>query len=133
MLHKSIGILEYSHDNRVVLLVDKELAAFYFSLIPRCMGAQRQYWAPHITIVRGKKEFVTNRMWWGKDAGRPFPFWYDNQLRCDNTYCWLNVYSIQLELIRLRLGLSLPNLFRQEKPRGFSRTFHCTIGNFKND
>jgi hypothetical protein len=129
-MYESIGILNYSGINRLVLQIDQELADFYRSMIPKYLPTNRPRWAAHVTVVREHKEEVVKREAWGKYEGHQVPFFYSPIIECDNTYYWLNVFCVRLEEIRIELGLSAVSRYTLP-PSGFRKVFHTTIANSK--
>lgn len=130
MLYTATGILRYSIGDagfRLVLDIDQNINNFYRSLIPKYFYARPQKHPAHISIVR--KE-TPNSTLWNKHKGKEIEFAYDSQIHYDNVYFWLNVFSTQLEEIRLELGLPVSSKYTLP-PSGFTRCFHTTIGNRK--
>jgi hypothetical protein len=129
ILHESIGVLNYSGVNRVVLLIDQEIADYYRSLIPKYLPTNRPRWAAHVTLVREEKEEVVHREFWGRYEGEQVQFLYAPIIQLDETYFWLNIFCVRLEELRLELGL--PCMSWHVPPAGFRKTFHTTIANSK--
>lgn len=132
-LLSSSGILSYSFENgqyRLVVEVDKDLARYYRSLIPKYIDSNGTRWAPHITVVRPYKETVPNKQFWGKYQDEVVEFQYENCVRFDKIYFWLNVFCKRLETIRIELGMSVTSPFTRP-PDGYAKAFHCTIANSK--
>ena len=131
----SYGLLKYSeiasHHHRLVVEVDGELARYYYSIIPKWIDVNKPYWPAHITVVRPFKEKVVNLRVWRKYEGEVIEFKYQNYLHSGQLYFWINVFCIRLEEIRAELGLSITSEFTRP-PDGFSKCFHCTIANMKN-
>jgi hypothetical protein len=127
-MFKSTGILQY-YDNpyKLIVTIDSEIANFYRSLIPKYIIFNRPMYAPHISVVR--KEVVPNLDPWGKYHEQEICFDYENYIYISDNYLWLNVYSTQLENIRLELGMS--NTSQVTKSPDGQHRFHTTIGNFK--
>ncbi len=122
---QSEGILEYGPGLRAVVWVDVEIARYYRSLIPKAKGVRPSMYKPHITVVRMDLETPKNLEKWNVYAGERVPFIYENEIKSDGTYYWINVYSERIEDIREELGL---NIFRL----GYRR-YHITLGNTKED
>jgi hypothetical protein len=132
MWYESQGILRYSIDSKIghklIVEVDKEIARYYRSFIPKYHTISLPAYSSHISIVR--KELPPNLNVWGKYEGKSIDFWYGDQVKTDDIYLWLTCYSTTLENIRLELGLPLWNEI--EKPLGkFRQSFHVTLANFK--
>jgi len=101
----STGTLRYYNDPiKLIVEVDPDISRFYYSLIPKYIHANKQMFAPHISVVR--KEIPPNMTAWNKYGGHELDFEYDNYIYNDETYYWLNCYSKRLEEIRIELGLS---------------------------
>jgi len=124
--HKSVGVLNYGTYPKVVLNIDKDIAAYYRSLIPKVQSTAPDFalpmYAPHITVVRIGKETPSKENW-GKYEGEKVPFEYENYVYSDNLYFWLNAYSTRLEDIREEMGLPRIRI-------GYN-DFHITIANKK--
>jgi len=134
MMFESTGVLQYTTypEYRLVALVDQGITDFYRSLIPKWELVNRPRWPAHITIVRPGYEEPINLEPWGKHEGESLQFFYDSHIHKGEAYYWLNIWSVRLEEIRRELGLPVENKFTIP-PKGFSKTFHCTIGNLKID
>lgn len=126
---KSIGRLIYEPGFRLIVLVDKGLADFYRSLIPKSLPVQKPRWAPHITVVRSEKETPAHPEHWSKYEGKEVEFCYDPFIRIDKTYYWLNTWCDRLVEIRTELGL--PAKSRWTRPPDGHQCFHITIANRK--
>lgn len=132
-LYPSTGRLRYSTKNghRVTVEeLDEDLAAFYRSLIPFWMPANKPKFAPHITVVRIHKETPADLTAWGKHDGEEIEFLYEPCVYHDRTYYWLNIWCPRLEEIRAELGMSVTSPYTLP-PAGFKKCFHCTIANKK--
>lgn len=132
VLFESSGILRYSYTEeygyKLVLEVDKGIADFYRSLIPKWIKVNSQMYAPHISVVR--KEVPANLDVWGKYEGEIINFLYENQVNNGIIYYWLNAFCIRLEKIRIELGLPVSSQYTLP-PEGFTKCFHITIANEK--
>jgi len=105
-----------------VLLIDQQIAEYYFSLIPKYYYAQRQMYDAHITVVRLGVETPTNRSVWGRYEGERIMFEYIPTVESGGAYFFLNAYSERIGDIRVELGL----------PRcRFGNHYHITVGNRK--
>jgi hypothetical protein len=108
----------------VVVDIDDQIREYYYSLIPKYYGAQRQMYAAHITVVRGLYQQYPRCMREVVD-GREVSFEYENVVRFDGLYFFLTVYSQDIGKIRQSFGLTFyPHIFT---------CFHTTVGNIKND
>lgn len=117
------GTMVYGPDLRAEVRIDKEIVAYYFSLIPKYLYAKPQKYPPHITVVRLGKEKVLNLEQWRKYEGQRIEFEYSPLIQQEKTYFYLDAWSSQIGEIRKGLGLS-------EYREGFSY-YHITIGNIK--
>jgi len=118
---QSFGVLRY-YASWAILLIDQQVAEYYFSLIPKYYYAQRQMYDAHITVVRFGVEVPTNMSVWGKYDGEKIMFEYVPVVESGGVYFFLNAYSERIGDIRVELGL----------PRyRFSDHYHITIGNLK--
>jgi hypothetical protein len=128
-MFKSVGTLVYSQlpKIRVAVEIDVGIAKFYRSLIPKHISFKTPMYPPHISVVR--RETPPNMEVWNKHAGKKVEFEYDPYIHIGKLYCWLKVYSLEIEELRLELGLTRhSNITR---PPDESPCFHTTIANFK--
>jgi len=128
VMFSSVGILRY-FDNpyKLIVEIDPGISDYYQALIPKYIRFNKQMYAPHISVIR--KESIPNLDLWGKHEGCEFKFEYDNYVYMGTNYLWLNVFSEELENIRLELGLTKTSEITRS-PDGRHK-FHTTIGNFK--
>lgn len=132
-LYTSTGILRYSQEEgyyRLVVNIDKELARYYFSLIPKWYDINRPKWLPHVTVVRPIKETPIIFDAWGRYEGEKVEFQYDGTVYSGKVYFWLNVFCKRLEVIRAELGLEVSSPYTRP-PEGYKKCFHSTIANMK--
>lgn len=122
------GILQYGPGLRAVVWADQGIADLYRSLIPKYYYAAPQMYPAHITVVRLKKESAKNMDVWSKYEGEVIPFQYENEIRFDGTYFYLNVQSDRIGDIREELGLPR---FRFGDLGADNCCYHITIGNVK--
>lgn len=128
MLFESTGVLKYyENPYKAVVIIDPGIYLYYRALIPPARRMNGQRHAPHISVVR--KQVPSNLDVWRKYEGRLVKFQYENVIRFGSVYCWLNVYSPELEEIVAELGLPAHN--RVTAPPDGRRCFHTTLGNFK--
>lgn len=130
VLYKSAGILNYSGTNRLVLQIDRGIADFYRSLIPKYYPNNRPMHSAHVTVVRIGKEEPVHREFWGRYEGEEVPFLYSPIVQLDNTYFWLDVFSVRLEEVKKELGLPVASRYAIPPP-GFIKTWHMTLANQK--
>jgi hypothetical protein len=123
--------MRYGKTARLVVEIDKGIADFYRSLIPKWKEVQPQQFPPHITVVRTGKEMPVNREHWAKYEGEEITFFYSSVVHEGSVYYWLNVFSVRLEEIRRELGLPVHSEYTLP-PEGFVKCFHATLGNKKN-
>lgn len=119
----SCGILQYGPSIRAALLIDPQIAAYYFALIPKYYYAQRQMYGAHITIVRINKETPKEMGVWGKYEGQAIPFEYEPTIYFSAPYFYLHALSDKIGDIREELGLP-----RFREPWN---SYHITIANAK--
>ena len=116
-MYKSYGYLQY-RGNSCVLVIDKEIVNYYYSLIPRYKRANRQAYCPHITVVRKfeePKNFV--------QIVKTLQFSYSGDIYYDETYFYLESWSEDISLLREYYGL---------KPFRLNyNSYHITLGNTK--
>lgn len=133
-LHNSTGILKYFRGEgggyKLILEIDQNIVEYYRSLMPKYIKTNKQMYSAHISVVR--KEVPPNESLWGKYEGEEFPFTYGSTVYAGTVYYWINCFSVRLEETRLELGLPVSSIYTLP-PEGFTRCFHCTIGNTKDD
>lgn len=122
------GYLKYQ-DQKLIVDVDDNFAKFYRSLIPKYFNVNPTRYTAHISVVRN--EVPKNPEVWNKYQNKKIDFIYDNFIYNDEIYWWLNVFSTELESIRVELGLENHSWYTLP-PSGFNKCFHLTIGNTKN-
>lgn len=141
-LFTSYGTLDYSYlkdsGYKLNVLVDKQLAAYYRSLIPKHHMVNGTRYAPHITVLRpvtrpGDKvrvaEVPSRLDKWGYYQNTIVEFTYSPYIYNNPIYFWLRVYCQDLIDIRVELGLP-PNYHTTRPPDGVN-SFHMTIANTK--
>lgn len=128
-MFESIGVLKY-HDNSYKLIVDVDqgICNYYTSLLPKHIRLNKQKYKSHISVVRNE---IPDLNFWNKYENEEIKFLYDPEVKFNELYCWLNIWCNRLEEIRQELGLPVSSRFTLP-PEGFTKCFHCTIGNFKN-
>jgi hypothetical protein len=119
--HESVGRLSYGPGIRIVLLVDQQIADYYYSLVPKYVDLSRQAYDAHISVVRHEKPTDTST--WGNYESDEVGFEYGAQIFNDETYYWLEVVSPRLREIRKELGLTAYPPWRNG--------YHLTLGNIK--
>ena len=122
MIYSSIGIIE-SHkegfkSNWVIVKTDSEIARYYNSFFnfPIDLPAR----GPHITIIAGEKEsliFPINEFKYLDNTNVEFK--YHNTVYTNGKAFWLEVFSEEINTIRVKHGLAHKQL-------------HLTVGNVKN-
>jgi hypothetical protein len=127
-MFKSIGTLRYfTNPHKLIVEIDPGISDYYRSLVPKYIVFNKQMFDPHISVIRN--EDIPKIELWGKYDQNKFEFEYDNYIYMSANYLWLNVYSEELESIRLELGLSKTSEITSS-PDGRHK-FHTTLGNFK--
>ncbi len=129
-LYQSSGHLKTSYDQNMPclrLMVDPEIHRYYRSLLPKWMNPKKPMYPPHVSVIR--REVPPNQKIFESLHGREVTFFY-GEIEWSDTYIWLNVYSVELENIRIELGLPVVNSY-SEPPEGFKKRFHSTLSNFK--
>lgn len=131
LLHKSKGPLRYSMGNagfKLIVEVDPGIASLCKALLPKSVILNPTRYSPHISVIR--KEIPVLLEHWGKYEGQMAEFEYTNFVYSSKIYWWINVFSKQLENIRLELGLPVSSPYTRP-PEGYEKCFHSTIGNTK--
>lgn len=126
----STGPLQYSIENgkyKLIVEVDTEIANYYRSLIPNYLRVKRQKYPAHISVVRNEE--VVNLLEWGKYQNQEVTFWYNGIIHNDEAYFWLQANSLELQDIRVKLGLTSSSRITRS-PDG-QHTFHISLGNIK--
>jgi hypothetical protein len=115
----------------VVVDVDPELAAYARTFIPPSERINVPRYPAHITAMRGEGTHKHHRRLLEKVRGMVIPFECGkmSELRHDNVYWWLPVYSPAL--LMLRKLLDLPEYTELTKPPDGAEMFHITVGNTK--
>lgn len=114
----------------MIVEVDRELGKYYLSLLPKWLDAKRGRYEPHITVVRCYKEVPPDLSAWGRYEEQEVDFLYSPEVQQGKVFFWLNVLCKKLEQVRAELGLPITSQYTRP-PEGFSKYFHCTIGNCK--
>jgi hypothetical protein len=121
---KSTGLLHYSKNPyKVWVDVDHELARFYRNLIP--FKINKPKYSPHISVVRN--QIPLDLSLWAANEGKIVSFEYEPYIYNDELYYWINVFSEEIELIRIKLGIKPNNNSTYNKS-----IFHITLANIKN-
>lgn len=115
------GIVEY-FDIYIVAWLERDLAEYYRSLIPKYYNVQGTRYKPHLTIVRLDLETPDKKLWYNHNS-EIILIHYVPEIKTDGLYWWLDAYSKDVEKIRKEVGLPK---YRD----GFDR-YHITIGNNK--
>ena len=118
----TLGTIRY-YNTYCVLWLDKDIAPYYRSLVPRAWYIKPPMNPTHISVVR--KFETPDKTHWGKYDGRPVYCQYVLPICHNVTYCWLDAYSSDIQAIRTELGLPIYV--------GDHECYHITIGNFKGD
>lgn len=126
-LYESVGVIAY-REEFMILNVDQGIVDYYRALMPKYLWNHRQRWPAHISVVR--HEMAEDQELWRSFEGEQIYFQYSNIVHVGKIYYWLNAFSIQLEEIRLSLGLPVHSQYTIP-PEGFKKCFHITLGNFK--
>jgi len=127
-MFSSIGQLQYfTNPYKLIVKIEKQISDYYRSLIPKYIHANKQFYDPHITVIRN--EIPTKLDLWEKWKDQEIQFDYENIICNDETYFWLNAYSEKLEDIREELGLPISSQWTRS-PDG-KHKFHITIANRK--
>lgn len=123
MYFKSKGIIRYSTGPSYWVLIDcdQEIGKYYRRLYNsfhyNCKTIRKPSWAEHITVIRDEEPI--NKSLWGCYNGIEIEFEYENIIKDNDEFYWLDVYCDFLYQIRIDLGLGKD----PEYP------FHLTVGN----
>jgi hypothetical protein len=130
MFYQSEGVLEYNSEGRAVVWIDQGISDLYRKLCPKYYYVQPQMYPAHITVVRKRLEIPKNMDVWNKYQGEKVPFEYEDVIRTDGTYFFLNILSERIGEIRLELGLPK---FRFSELGSDKGCYHTSIGNVKHE
>ena len=118
-MYKSTGIISAGK-----VWVEPQISFYYRSLVPKYINIYPTRYKPHITFIRFKYEWF-----WGDSFeiydGDLVKFEYSNVVCYERPYYFLNVFSEDLDKIRLDLGLTPRRLLENRQ------IYHITIGNNK--
>lgn len=119
MLITLTGVIRRSRSGWMLVDVDPEFIRYYRSLIPRYKCVNQQKYDSHVTVVNPLYERVDI----SKYDGESLAFDYDNLIKYDTLYYYLDVHSDRIGDIRAELGLSrfIPG----------RNCYHITIANCK--
>ena len=127
-MFKSTGYLRYYEDPlKLIVSVDEEICRYYRCSVPPVTKLSKQKYPAHISVVR--KIVPPNMSCWRKYQNCRVRFEYEHYVYNDDRYWWLNVFSKELEAIRIELGLR-PYGGATMSPNG-AHIFHITVGNTK--
>jgi len=117
--HLSHGRLSF-HTIWVILECDEELRRMYASLFMSDTGIKIHgpKFGSHVSVIRGEEEGIVPGLWERNLQGPTVSFEYEDVIRYENSYVWLDVRSRQLEDLREGLGLT------KAPPFGY----HLTLG-----
>lgn len=104
-MYTATGRISYFDDGTISLLIDQELVDYYRSMIPKYIWTKSTKFPAHVTVVRGPVE-TWNYSRWGLDNGAIYTYNYFPQLTLKGKYCFLDVESHEIGLLREALGLS---------------------------
>jgi hypothetical protein len=117
----SRGIIKYVEAQVYMECVDKQIALYYRSLIPRNVTLNVPRYAPHITIVRNEPlNDVAN---WGYYKDQEFEFSYSGNIEHNDTYWWLPV--------ECKIAIEIRKSLKLNEWPPWENGFHMTIGNTK--
>jgi len=125
----SVGIIRYREDKDglwVTVEVSQNLANYYLSLIPKSYKVIRPRWPAHVTVLR-PEENAPDISAWGRYEGDTAQFVYDPMILEEKGFWWFNLWSKEMEQIRMEFGLSLKSRITIP-PMGYQKCFHCTVG-----
>lgn len=125
----STGTIQYREGLWVTASICQDLADYYLSLIPKAWKVIKPRWSAHVTIAR-PEENPTNLHNWGKHEGQIVSFIYDPTILEEKGFWWFNLWCVEMEQIRLELGLSIKSRITIPPP-GYSKCFHCTVATDK--
>lgn len=122
------GKIRYTKSS-VIVDCDPQIQHYYFSLLPKSLRYSPQKYPAHISVMRGKYE-IPNQKRWAEFHGDTVNYLYSPVIKFGEIYCWIDCYSLDLELLRESLNLYVIDRFTTP-PAPFKKTFHMTIGNRK--
>ena len=107
---------------------DQAIMDYYRDLLPFWKKPNPQRYGAHVSVVR--REVPVNLEAWGRHEGERIEFDYTGEVFFGRVYCWLNVFCVRLEEVRVELGLPVRSEYTIP-PDGFTKCFHMTLGNYK--
>src|SRR4051812_41628495 len=111
MKYTSYGYLTYEADvmktpgdlskNWIILRCCDDLVNYYqYWLNKRGVAISKSSWKAHLSIVRGEKMSKQIFSNWIKENGNKVSFEYDDELRCNDAFIWVNCWSPELNELR---------------------------------
>lgn len=118
MLYNSYGKLVYEadvlatptklSDNWVVLNVCNDLVNYYqYWLNKRGVKIKKSSWRPHLSVIRGETMDKDLYSTWIKNNGGKVYFDYDDTLKTNGKFIWVDCKAPKLNELRKSLGLYL--------------------------
>jgi hypothetical protein len=117
--HAAQGRLSF-HTIWIVLACDEELRKYYTALYKASTGIALAppKFGSHVSVVRGDEEHIKPGLWQRNLQGPTVLYEYEDEIREEDKYVWIDVRSKDLECLREGLGLSGTPPF----------SFHLTLG-----
>lgn len=124
-MFKSTGRLIYDPYARIkqekwwaILKTDEEIIRYYQKQLKELFDLrfEKTVWGSHISVIRGEEP--KNKDKWAKHTKSQIPFNYSNRIYRKHYFFCVDVTSVELEDIRVELGL----------PKLPKTGFHLTIG-----
>lgn len=98
-----------------LLRCDEEIRGLHIWLAKRhgLVIRPNKLWGCHVSFIKGEEP--RSKDWWG--CNFTIRYRYSPVLRCENgCHAWLDVYSVELAMLRLRFGLR------------YKEKYHMTLG-----
>jgi len=123
---KACGVLKYGENYKLYVDIDLDFSRYYLKLL-KGIDVKPQRYSTHISVIRN--EVPINLQYWNKYDNKTIWFLYDPDVKTNDVYFWMDVYSPELNSIRKELGLKETSEF--SRPPSGEECFHITIGNLK--
>lgn len=124
---KAFGILRFCKEtSKLYVEIENEFSKLYRAFLPKSISWNIPKFNPHISVIRNE-EFSTQKI--ENLIDKEIEFECSSNIQIGEVYIWLNVFSSDLEEIRVLCGLK--NHSELSKPPCGSNNFHVTIANRK--
>jgi hypothetical protein len=116
------GTVQYGPDACVSFNLEADFVPYYRSLIPKCIPLHPQTYRSRISVIR-KHESPTKMGAWERHLGKNFDIYYENHIRYEKPFFYMDIHSSRFATLREELGL--PHC--DELSLGAKRGHYCLI------